>query len=65
MRFPPEPKTSYVLDKPQYKRIFDKLSKFVAKKLSKKDEEVVRFLYSQLEENWEDPLEKFIDKMLK
>jgi hypothetical protein len=63
MKFPPEPKTPYVLDKEKYRVIFEKLKKFEDKKLSKEDEELVKFLYSQMEENWETPLEKFIDKL--
>lgn len=65
MKFPPKPKTPYLFIKKQDKAIFRKLSEFEDKKLTKKDEELVKFLYSQLEKNWRDPLEKFIDKMLK
>jgi len=64
MEFPPKPKTPYVLGKEQYKRIFDKLAKFEGKKLSEKDEELIKLLYSQLEANWGDPLEEFVDKLL-
>lgn len=64
MEFPPKPKTKYVLDKEKYRAIFDKLAKFEDKKLSAEDEELVKFLYSQLEEDWGTPLEEFIDKLL-
>lgn len=63
MEFPPKAKTKYVFDNEQDKRIFEKLAKFKDKKLTPKDEELVRFLYSQLEEDWRGPLEEFIDKL--
>ena len=65
MKFPPEPKTSYILDEGKDKRIFEKLSKFEKHTLSKKDEELIQILYSQLEDDWRTPLEEFIDKLLK
>ena len=64
MKFPPKQKTPYVLDKPEHKRIFDKLSKFKDENLEKQDENLVKFLYSQLEDDWASPLEKFIDELL-
>ncbi|MDO8590185.1 MAG: hypothetical protein Q7R69_02840 [bacterium] len=64
MKFPPEPKTPYILDKEQDKRIFEKLSKFKNKKLTKGQEELIAFLYTQLEDDWRTPLEEFIDKLL-
>lgn len=64
MEFPPKPKTPYVLDKEKYRVIFDKLAKFKDKKLTAEDEEMIKFLYSQLETDWETPLEQFIDKLL-
>jgi len=63
MKFPPEPKTPYVLDKPKYRAIFNKLSEFSKSDLSKEDENLIKFLYSQLEKNWEDPLIEFIDEL--
>lgn len=65
MKFSPKPKTFYRLDKEQDKAIFEKLSKFKEQKLTKKDEEIIKFLYSQLEDDWRTSLEKFIDKLLK
>ena len=64
MKFPPKPETPYILDTPQNKRMFRKLNKLAKKKLTKKDKELLRLLYSQLEKNWEGPLEKFIDTLL-
>jgi hypothetical protein len=64
MKFPPTPKTPYVFDTVQDKRIFKKLARFKNRKLSSEQEKVIRFLYSQLETNWRKPLEKFIDDLL-
>ena len=63
MKFPPEPKTPYLLPKQQDKTIFEKLTKFKDKKLSEDDEELIELFYSQLEDDWRTPLEKAIDKM--
>jgi hypothetical protein len=65
MKFPPKPKTKYVLDNKQDRRIFEKLSKFNDKKISPQDEKLIKFLYSQLEDDWRTPLEEFIDNLLK
>jgi len=65
MKFPPKPKTPYVLPEPQDRRIFRKLQKFSKKKLSREEEKLIKLLYSQLEIDWRTPLEKFIDKLLK
>ncbi|MBI4086162.1 MAG: hypothetical protein HY433_02905 [Candidatus Liptonbacteria bacterium] len=65
MKFPPKPKTPYVLSKPQDRRIFRKLKKLSGKKLSREEEKLIKLLYSQLETDWRTPLEKFIDKLLK
>jgi hypothetical protein len=63
MEFPPQPKTPYKLENEQDKRIFEKLAKFEGKKLSAEDEKLIKFLYSQLEDDWRTPLEEFIDKL--
>ena len=65
MKFPPKPKTPYILDEAQDKRIFRKLGKFSKKRLDKTEESLIKFLYSQLEKDWQTPLEKFIDRLLK
>ena len=65
MKFPPKPKTPYILDRAQDKRIFRKLEKFSKKRLDKNKESLIKFLYSQLEKDWQTPLEKFIDKLSK
>lgn len=65
MKFPPEPKTPYILDKEQDQRIFAKLEQFKNKKLASEQEELVKLLYTQLETDWRTPLEEFIDKLLK
>lgn len=64
MELPPEPKTKYVFDNEQDKRIFAKLGKFEILALNQEQEEVVKFLYSQLETNWRDPFEAFADEFL-
>jgi len=64
MKFPPEPTTPYVLTRDIYKRIFDKLATLNGKELSAQDEELARLFYSQLEENWEVPLEASVDKLV-
>jgi hypothetical protein len=65
MKLPPKNKTSYVFDNEQDKRIFNKLSEFRKAKIGKEQEKLISFLYSQLEKNWRDPLEKYIDQLLK
>lgn len=65
MKFPPKPKTPYILDKNQDLLIFAKLAQFQKKKLSREKEELVKFLYTQLEEDWRTPLEEFTDKLFK
>lgn len=65
MKFPPDPKTPYILDKEQDKRIFAKLEQFKDKKLTPKQEELIKFLYTQLEDDWRTPLEEFVDELLK
>ena len=64
MKYPPEPKTPYILGKEQDQRIFAKLEQFKDKKLTPEQEELVKFLYTQLETEWRTPLEEFIDKLL-
>jgi len=51
MKFPPDPKTPYLLPTPQDKLLFDKLAKFEGKNLSKEDKKLIEFLYSQLEQD--------------
>jgi len=65
MKFPPKPKTPYILDKAQDKRIMRKLNQLSKRKLSKNEEKLTKLLYSQLETDWRTPLEKFIDQLLK
>ena len=65
MKFPPKQKNKYVFDNEQDRRIYNKLLYFKNKKLSKDETTLIKFLFSQLEKNWRDPLEKFIDKLLK
>ncbi|MBI4087389.1 MAG: hypothetical protein HY434_00980 [Candidatus Liptonbacteria bacterium] len=64
MKIPPKPKTPYVLDKAQDKRILRKLNK-LAKAKKTKNGKLLRLLYSQLEKDWRTPLEKFIDSLLR
>lgn len=46
MKFPPKPKTPYVLDKEQDKRILKKLNNLA--KQGFRDEKLLKLLYSQL-----------------
>jgi len=64
MKFPPEPKTLYILDKEQDQHIFAKLEQFKNKKLIPEQEELIKLLYTQLETDWRTPLEEYIDKLL-
>lgn len=65
MKFPPKPKTAYILKAKQDRRIFRKLQKLSKEKRDLKDEKLLVLLYSQLEDDWRTPLEKFIDGLLK
>ncbi len=65
MKFPPKPKTPYILDKAQDKRIMRKLNGLSKREFDKSGEKLIKFLYSQLETDWRTPLEKFIDQLLK
>jgi len=65
MKFPPKPKTPYILDKAQDKRIFKKLAALSKRAANPAERRLVRFLYSQLERDWRTPLELFINKLLK
>ncbi|OGY45384.1 MAG: hypothetical protein A2744_04235 [Candidatus Buchananbacteria bacterium RIFCSPHIGHO2_01_FULL_44_11] len=44
--------------------IFDKISQLESKKLSVEDKKLVKFLRTQLEDNWRTPLVNFLDKLL-
>jgi hypothetical protein len=65
MKLPPKPLTMYPLPTDQDRRIFQKLSLFQGKQMTPADQSLVELFYSQLEENWRDPLESTIDQMLK
>lgn len=65
MKIPPKPKTPYILDNPQDRRILKKLAALAKSAKNPNEERLVRFLFSQLERNWRTPLERFIDKLLK
>ncbi len=65
MKIPPEPKTPYVLDKPQGQRIFRKLKTLSRRKWARENSALLKLFYTQLETDWRTPLEKFIDKLLK
>jgi hypothetical protein len=62
MKIPPDPKTPYILDKEQDKRILEKLNKLAERDFS--DKKLLKFLYTQLETDWRTPLEEFIDELL-
>ncbi|OGN00968.1 MAG: hypothetical protein A3B91_00620 [Candidatus Yanofskybacteria bacterium RIFCSPHIGHO2_02_FULL_41_29] len=63
MKIPPNPKTPYILDSDQDKRILKKLNKLAESGFS--DEKSLKLMYSQLETDWRTPLENFIDNLLK
>ena len=63
MKFPPKPKTKYIFVNRQDRRIFSKLNKLSKKDLTKEEQKILKFLYSQLEDDWRTPLEKLIDKL--
>jgi hypothetical protein len=65
MKFPPKPKSAYILDNAQDRRIFNNLSVISKKKLTNEKQLLLKLLYSQLEKDWRTPLERFIDQMLK
>lgn len=54
-----------MLDNAQDKRIFKKLARLAKCELGPEQERLIKFLYSQLEQNWRAPLEKFVGKLLK
>jgi len=62
---PPKPKTKYILDKVQDQRIFKKFGVLARKSLSANQRELVKLLYSQLEDDWRTPLEEFVDRLIK
>ena len=62
MEFPPKSKTPYILDKEQDQRIFAKLAQFKDKSLDHA-EDLIKFLYTQLETDWRTPLEEFVDRL--
>lgn len=64
MKFPPKPKTPYILDKEQDQRIFTKLKQLRDRKLTEERRKLIQLLYSQLETDWRTPLEEFINKLL-
>jgi hypothetical protein len=64
MKFPPKPKTPYTLDAKQEEIIFAKLALLEDKKLSPDDEQLIKFLYSQLEDDWQTPLENLVDELI-
>lgn len=62
METPPQPRTDYMLDNDQDRRIFEKLRVLASQ--PGVNEELVRFLYTQLEKDWRTPLEDYIDRLL-
>ena len=55
----------YVLKTKQDERIVEKIKRLEKKKLTKSQKKLVKFYRSQLKANWRDPLERFIDSMLR
>ena len=53
-----------MLDKEQDQRIFAKLASFSGRELTQEQEELIQFIYTQLETDWRTPLEEFLDRLL-
>jgi len=61
----PAEKKKYVLSTDQDYEILDKIKQLEKQKLSIKDKELVKFIRTQLEEDWRTPIIKLLDSMLK
>ena len=63
MKIPPTPKTKYVFPEAQDRRIFAKLKMLGRRKLNRDQQVILKLLFTQLEDDWRTPLEKFVDKL--
>jgi len=63
MNFPPKPESAYSIENDQDRRIFALLKKFSEKELTEEEEEIIKFLYSQLEKDWRTPLEQMANQL--
>lgn len=64
MKFPPKPSTKYALDDERNRRVFEKLGQLSKQPLTPNEQILLAFLYSQIEDDWQTPLEKFVDGWL-
>ena len=58
-----EQKAAYNIENDQDRRIFALLKKFSEKELTEEEEEIIKFLYSQLEKDWRTPLEQMANQL--
>ncbi len=65
MKFPPKRISRYIFDNGQDKRIFKKLMQLEQSSLDAREKKLIALLFSQLENDWRTPLEKFVDILLK
>lgn len=60
-----EEKKKYVLKTDQDYEILDKIHQLEKQKLSAEDRELIKFIRTQLEDDWRTPIIKLLDKLLK
>ena len=65
MKIKLQDKKKYILADKEDFLILEKIYKLEQKKLSPEDKKLVKFLRTQLEEDWRTPLINFLDKLLK
>ncbi|OHA09858.1 MAG: hypothetical protein A3A44_02750 [Candidatus Sungbacteria bacterium RIFCSPLOWO2_01_FULL_60_25] len=65
MKIPPKPKTRYVFPEAQDRRIFAKLKLLGRRELNRDQQVILKLFFSQMEDDWRTPLEKFVDKLLR
>ena len=65
VKITPLDRRKYVFDNKKDELIFKKSKKLEAKKLDKRDKEVVKLIITQLKKNWRDPLISYLNKLLK
>lgn len=61
----PRDKKKLVLEEKRDYEILEKIYQLERKKLNKKQRELVKFLKTQLEDDWRRPLLRFLNKLLK
>lgn len=58
-----EEKRKYVLSEERDYVILDKIHGLEAKNISSEDREVIKFIRTQLEKEWREPIIEFLDKL--